>query len=113
MEIVNLTPHPLNIKTVDDRIITIQPSGELARVSESREQLPVINHREGNISVTRATYGEIENLPDPEDGKIFVVSALVLARARGRNDVFAPGLAIRDEAGRVIGCDGLSAAPTV
>ena len=112
MEIVNLTPHPLNIKTVDDRIITIQPSGELARVSESREQLPAIEHESGNISVTRATYGKIENLPDPEHGKIFVVSALVLARAQGRNDVFAPGVAIRDETGRVIGCDGLSAAPT-
>lgn len=25
MEIVNLTPHPLNIRTTDGRIITIQP----------------------------------------------------------------------------------------
>lgn len=59
--------------------------------------------------VTRAKYGQVENLPLPKKGTIFIVSALVLQAVPGRLDVFAPGPALRDEAGKIIGADGLSA----
>lgn len=107
MNIINLTPHALNIKTATGDIIEVAPSGIVARVSENREALPALN----GIGVTRATYGDVENLPPVAPGTVYVVSALVLARVTGRSDVFAPGPAIRDDAGRIIGCDGLSAAP--
>jgi type VI secretion system secreted protein VgrG len=106
-EIVNLTPHPLNLRSVDGEVITVPPSGTVARVAETREQLGQL----AGLSVTRASYGAVEGLPAPEAGKIFVVSALVLVAVPGRPDVFAPGPAIRDAEGRIIGADGLSATP--
>lgn len=106
-EIVNLTPHPLNLRRVDGEVLTVPPSGTVARVAETREQLGQL----AGLSVTRASYGAVENLPAPQAGKIYVVSALVLAAVPGRPDVFAPGPAIRDSEGKIVGADGLSATP--
>jgi DNA polymerase-3 subunit gamma/tau len=106
-EIVNLTPHPLNLRRVDGEVLTVPPSGTVARVAETREQLGQL----AGLSVTRASYGAVENLPAPQAGKIYVVSALVLAAVPGRPDVFAPGPAIRDSEGKIVGAEGLSATP--
>jgi hypothetical protein len=105
--IVNLTPHPLNLKRVDGTMLTIPPSGTVARVAEKRTDLGVL----AGLAVTRAEYGAVEGLPEPVPGKIFVVSALVLAAVQQRADVFAPGPAIRDADGKIVGADGLSATP--
>lgn len=109
--IVNLTPHELVIHTDDGNPpIRVPASGQVARVTEAREHLnPVVMGVE--VPVTRASYGAVEGLPEPQKNVIYVVSALVLQRVTGRNDVFAPGPAIRDDQGRIIGCDGLSAPP--
>lgn len=42
--------------------------------------------------ISTVFYGEIENLPEPEEGTIYIVSAMVLAAAKekGRTDVVAP-----------------------
>lgn len=105
--IINLTPHPINMKTVDGENVTIEPSGMVARVSETRVECQPIN---GTVPVTYITYDSgISGLPEPEEGTIYVVSSLVLQVVGSRRaDVFAPGPAIRDDAGRVVGCDGLS-----
>ena len=91
MNIINLTPHSLNIKTLDGATLEIAPSGVVARVAESREALGEL----GGLSISRASYGAIEGLPDAAPDTIYVVSALVLARTT-RPDIFAPGPAIRD-----------------
>lgn len=61
------------------------------------------------IAVTRAVYGDITGLPEPQEGVIYIVSALVALAAR-REDVLFPGPAIRDAEGRIVACRGLSAA---
>lgn len=106
-EIVNLTPHELNIRVRDaSQIISVPPSGTVARCTEEREELP---SPLPNIRVTRVKYGTVTGLPDPEPGKVFVVSAIVLNALGGtRPDVFCPGPGIRDAEGRIVGCDGLS-----
>lgn len=107
LEIINLTPHALNLRAADGSIQVIPPSGQVARVAETRVALPPV----AGLSVSRATYGAVEGLPDPTEGKIFVVSGMVLAAVPHRADVFAPGPAIRDSEGKIIGADGLSATP--
>lgn len=104
---VNLTPHALNIQRVDGTMLNIAPSGSVARVSEQRETLPEL----AGLSVTRASYGAVEGLPAPTPGTVYIVSALVLAQCAGRADVFAPGPALRDAEGKIVGAVGLSAAP--
>lgn len=108
MHLVNLTPHRLNIVTDDhDEEIVVEPSGIVCRVETHYEP---DGELEG-IPLTRVRYGAPESLPDPQDDVAYVVSGQVEALV-GRDDVFAPGELIRDDAGRVVGCKGLKRTQT-
>lgn len=104
IELVNLTPHAVNIVTAEgDPIITVEPSGILARVSSSTV---VVGDLDG-IPITATKYGEVEGLPAPEPGKVYIVSSLVAQRCKGRDDVFIPNESVRDDKGRIVGCKSL------
>jgi hypothetical protein len=62
------------------------------------------------IAVSQATFGALTGMPPSEDGIIYVVSALCAQapELQGRMDVYAPGEAIRDATGKIIGAQGLS-----
>ena len=60
----------------------IKASGIIARVSDKFSEFD-------NKLCCHVSYGKIENLPAPEQGKIYIVSAMVLA-ATDRKDVVAP-----------------------
>lgn len=108
MKLVNLTPHEINIYDGEKLLVTVPVSGQVARCAEERAGLGKL--ADTGISVSRATYGEVEGLPQPEPDTVYIVSALVLAAVGAeRADVFAPGQAVRDAEGRVVGCVGLSA----
>ena len=105
MTIINLTPHKLNIQDLTGDFIVVPPSGTVARVTVSFEETATLDP---GIQVYKATYGEVENLPEPKQGMSLVVSGLVAAAAP-RADVFSPGELIRDEEGKPTGCRGLKA----
>ncbi len=104
--IINLTPHPLAIHTPAG-IIDVPPSGAVARCAEVRTDRPPID----GIPVPAASYGAVIGLPGPVPDTIYVASALVLAAVPDRADVFAPGPAVRDGEGKVVGCRGLTCTP--
>jgi len=97
---VNLTPHAIVVVGGP----TIPPSGKLARCVSS--SVSVGEH--AGVSLCRTSYGAVDGLPDPEAGVIYIVSALVRAAVPHRADVASPGELVRDAAGSVIGCKGLS-----
>lgn len=102
--IVNLTPHALNIVITPDNTLTVEASGTVAR-------LPEIIRPAGKwdgIPITITSYGEVEDLPAPQEGVLFVVSALVRLAVPDRKDVASPGRLIRNEAGVIIGCVDLT-----
>ena len=103
MSIINLTPHTINIILPDGKV-DIPASGTVARVSSHVEEVGVID----GIPVVRTVYGFVEDLPDPQDGVIYVVSGLVAGRCPDRQDVYVPGQQVRDEEGRIVGCASLS-----
>jgi hypothetical protein len=115
MQMINLTPHALNIKKADGQVLTIEPSGNVARVNNKMildgwlwAQGP--DRPQDGIEIFYSEYGDIDGLPPQKEGTIYIVSGMVLAAVNGtitRPDVFAPGRLIRDEEGRVIGCQGL------
>jgi len=114
MRIINLMPHAIVLRSENGET-TVAPSGEVARVSTTPG---VVIQPEGfPCAVASATvYGDLEGLPLPQTGVIYLVSALVLARCHGRTDVFGPGTgpsdgAIRNEKGQVIAVTRLIAAP--
>lgn len=73
MRIVNLTPHKINfVKDDGTTLATIESSG-VCRVFCST----VVAGGIDGTPTTEIKYGEVEGLPDPEDGAVYVVSTLV------------------------------------
>ena len=103
--IINLTPHALSLHG-ESGIINVPPSGTVARLAVTRQALSPVTVDGVVLSVNRPTLGEVTDLPAPQDGTIFVASALV-AEAAGRADVMSPGELVRDDAGRPVGARGL------
>lgn len=103
---INLTPHELNLfdEEGEELVKTLESSGEIARVA-------VVNRKIGEDSLVPlfiTEYGEVEDLPEPQEGVIYIVSFLVRQAASHRRDLASPGDLLRDSEGRPIGCKGLS-----
>ena len=107
MLVVNLTPHALNLVT-DSGTVTVPPSGAVARVTVTREPAGTVTLDGVSVPLYRTTYGAVEGLPDPAPDTLYVVSAVVAAAARDRDDLVVPDDLVRDEQGRVVGARGLA-----
>ena len=75
MKIRNLTPHTINL-LVGDKFVEYPPDGPAPRVSEHHVEI------EGDFpfKAVKVEYGDIVDLPDPEEGTILVVSKMVARR---------------------------------
>ena len=102
--LVNLTPHSLNIVAADGSTVDIPPSGNIARVGSISSIVATVN----GININKQTFGKVVDLPDAQDGIIYIVSRMVKDRVPDRNDVLVPGAPVRDAEGKIIGADGLS-----
>lgn len=102
-KIVNLTPHDVVVYNGDE-VIARYPSAGAARVSQTDEAAGELS----GVPLVRTVFGEVENLPDPQDGVMLVVSAITAtaAKASGRrtDDLLLPANPVRDAQGRIIGC---------
>ncbi|GIV35431.1 MAG: hypothetical protein KatS3mg031_2966 [Chitinophagales bacterium] len=105
VKIINLTPHPLRIFS-GGKIIDLLPSGEVARCKEITHNIGVVSYDGAEIPIVRKKFSEVSNLPEKEEGTIYVTSSIV-AQAAMREDVVSPGDSIRDENGYIIGCKSL------
>ena len=102
-QILNFTPHALNVVGLDGSVTTF-PSVGVARVSTSTVSVTPIN----GFGVVSTEFLDVTGLPDPQDGIFYVVSRLVLSACPDRTDLLCPGELIRDSGGNVAGCDGFS-----
>lgn len=104
-ELINLTPHGINIFTADgEHLLDVPASGMVARCSQSNVVVGEVN----GIPVTRQSFGDVVDLPEARDGIIYIVSRLVAAACPDREDLLIPGPLVRDAEGRPCGCQGLS-----
>jgi len=110
MKIVNLTPHELNLmpQGPDGPVVTIPPSGQVARCTTSRVQVGTITMDGIAIPVNRTQFGAVTGLPDPQPDTIFIVSSLVAQAVPDRQDVFIVDDTVRDDQGRIIGARALA-----
>ena len=102
-QILNYTPHALNVVGLDGSLTTF-PSVGVARVATSTVSVNPIN----GFGVVATAFADVAGLPSPQDGVYYVVSRLVLSACPDRSDLLCPGELIRDSAGNVAGCDGFS-----
>lgn len=109
-KLVNLTPHPITIllNGGQDKII-LPPSPNAARIGSDTGSLPPLVVEDGyHVPLTVHKNLHISNLPDPENGVIYV-APLIVAQAAKRADVMSPDRLIRDANGQPMGCYGLVA----
>ena len=119
MTLINATPHAITLVSKQgveqdnkrqflaeavEVIREIPPSGILPRVSMSNSPAGEVD----GIPVESVVYGEIEGLPEFQEGVHYIVSGLVAAAAAKirRGDCLAPGGLVRDKnnPGVILGC---------
>jgi len=138
IKLVNCTPHDIVIviddiigdylSSDDTEIIpaffVIEKSGIIPRLKEVQEKIDVVKTTASNlyeierdgydhgwniqVDIMQKSFTEIEGLPEPKEGTIYIVSALVAGAAKDRDDLVVPNDTIRDDQGRIIGCRNLA-----
>ena len=107
-EFINLTPHSLNVQKEDGSLLTVPPSGTVARVKAETEVVGKIEA----VAITRQKFAdEIDGVPAQKEGRYYIVSRLAaqaLKEAGRAEDILVPGPAIRNGEGQSVGCDGLT-----
>lgn len=107
MNIINCCPHPITFRNKEGQDHVFPKSEHQARVLETATPSEI--DREFPVYV--GTFGEIDGLPEPQPGTMFIVSGLVLSALRDqgstRTDVISPGTGpgdktIRDEKGQIL-----------
>lgn len=105
MNIVNCTPHTINILREDGtEVLAVTPSGNIARLDVSRKPIRTLDN---GVILYKSVFGSPSGLPDRADNTIYIVSSLFRS-GFDREDLWVPGELVRDEEGRPIGCLGLS-----
>lgn len=115
MSLVNLTPHPVRIykedtpdqvEDLDDGVMTVlEPSGTLARLSESVIGEDAVFTDEGvEIPISAVSYAKVEGLPAPQQGVFYVVPLMTALAAAERDDLLVPYEQVRNGEGTVVGC---------
>jgi hypothetical protein len=109
---VNLTPHAIHLHGAGG-ITTVPADGRVARCATiatpagaAFDGTPLMRRSFGAVTMSDGT-----SFPDPQEGTMFIVSALVGAALPGRDDVASPGNLVRDPDGNIIGCTDLTLAP--
>tara|TARA_R110000824_G_scaffold226017_1_gene413688 strand:- start:672 stop:1043 length:372 start_codon:yes stop_codon:yes gene_type:complete len=117
---VNMTQHAINIVNNNMTIpFVIEPSGETIRLNEEwnvakTEGASVsvrLNLENGGIfhlPVLVCKYTASGELPEKVEGTIYIVSAMVAKAYPYREDFLIPAKTVRDENGRIIGCEHLA-----
>lgn len=104
MTLVNLTPHPINLyganSVEDGPREVIPPSGAVARVAT----IELGSQVGDGGSYELVEYGHLDGVPAPQPGIQYVVSLVAALAARGRDDLLAPYVEVRNDSGTMIGC---------
>lgn len=102
-KIINLTPHNINLIMKDNKIKTIETSGN-ARCQVITE---VLDDDFNGVSLNSNIYGEVVGLPEPAENTLYIVSSIVAHAVKGkRNDCIVVDKTVRDEKNFIIGCKG-------
>lgn len=103
MNIINLTPHDVNLLLEDD-VIVFKSEG-IARV----QQKEVLDEYFDRVPIYKNKYGKIEGLPKEKDGVYYIVSFVVANALKDkRNDLLIVTKTERNEKGQIIGCYGFA-----
>ena len=104
MNIVNATPHTVNLLKEDGSVSRdFEPEVSIRVASDTTPvgQLAGINY-------TGTEYGDPVGLPPEREDTYYIVSKMVKDACPERRDLLVPSEQVRDDKGRIIGCKSLS-----
>jgi len=104
IKIVNMTPHEINVILINGGIRTYPRAEIPARLSQT---ITTVDEMDG-INISETVFGEVENLPEPEENTYYIVSRLILSGCPDRKDLLVPNDLVRDSEGNIKGCKGLA-----
>ena len=107
VKVINCTPHDVVIISESGNI-TFERSGIIPRLKEVQQKINSVNSNGIEIDIMEKSFLEPEGLPEPKEGTIYIVSALVAGAVKHRDDLVIPNDTIRDDQGRIIGCRNLA-----
>ena len=108
VKLINLTPHAVPIRGGDGECWSLPPSGQVARVSTTPQSVDTVEMEDGTtVPIIRQAYGPVVGLPAPTPGTRYIVSAVVRAALSVRYDLVSPEDLVRDDAGKIVGCEAL------
>ena len=100
LKLKNCTPHVIRLKDPSTGLMDhLEPCGLVPRLQVKQ----VDESKKAGFPLFRTVVGDVEGLPDPEDGVMFITSTMV-AQAAKRPDIVAPDTgptAIRED-GQVV-----------
>ena len=97
----NCTPHTVNMVDDNQKLVLSIPKGDVVpRLAQSTEEVGDVC----GIPLTATVFGEVQGLPDSEEGVYFIVSRLVMTACPNRKDLVVPNEVVRDADGNIIGC---------
>jgi hypothetical protein len=107
IQLINATPHDINLILEDGTKITYPKIGLVPRITQTYTDYPFLYVDGVNIPVKLSSLSELVGLPTEKEDIYYIVSLLVLEEGKkiGRRDLLAPDT-LRDGAGNIIGCKG-------
>lgn len=106
-QLVNLTPHPIDLITSTGAVLTIPVQDAAPRVSIERTDVGACSTSVGSVPIVRSSSSGAPELPEPSAGRYLIVSRLVAEARTDRLDLLFPDDLVRDEGGSVLGCQRL------
>lgn len=107
MKLFNLTAHEVIIERCYERIV-IEPEEFPARRLSTTIVVGELEIDGGTVDLESTSFGEVENLPEEEEGVGYIVSRIVAEACPQRHDLYVRSGEVRDASGRVIACTGLT-----
>lgn len=106
--IINLTPHRVNIVDKEGNVVKIFESSGEARAAQKDVEIGTLE----GIPIVKTEFGEPIGLPEYSQGTYYIVSAITAKAASlsGRNtrDLFLTSKTVRNSDGQIIGCQALA-----
>lgn len=106
--IINLTPHRINIVDEEGNVVKIFESSGVARAAQNDVQIGMLE----GIPIIETKFGEPVDLPEYNQGTYYIVSALTAKAAslsgRSTRDLLLTGKTVRNSDGQIIGCQALA-----
>ena len=107
MELVNLTPHDINL--VDENLTSIRTfsSSGIVRIEEKMENAALMHLLDGTaVNFKSSKLAGIYGLPEASENTYYIVSMVVATALKGKRfDLVYPEV-VRNDKGVIIGCKG-------